>query len=205
MSKLPDVLGCYDCEVFEVGHLRCSARICFLTASYLWFMYRRKLDATSPFCSTNRLCASIDRRICSDTLAKRNVYRGGSPDAVDILIPYTTSPAPARLAAHHTQLAPFPAEDGFDGELPYPPISPTFHRYTPRSPTTTSATMPICMPVPIPTQVPEVHNALTSIRKVITTSNPSGSATSHVVVRCTLADIAHSMNLRVEDACGCWT
>ncbi|KAI6043839.1 acyl-CoA N-acyltransferase [Pisolithus marmoratus] len=52
---------------------------------------------------------------------------------------------------------------------------------------------------------PGAHSALTSIRKVITISNPSGSATSHVVVRCTLANIAHSMNLRVEDACGCWT
>ncbi|KAI6046863.1 hypothetical protein EDC04DRAFT_2624366, partial [Pisolithus marmoratus] len=52
---------------------------------------------------------------------------------------------------------------------------------------------------------PGAHSALTSIRKVITISNPSGSATSHVVVRCTLADIAHSMNLRVKGACGCWT
>ncbi|KAI6043832.1 hypothetical protein EDC04DRAFT_3087840 [Pisolithus marmoratus] len=97
-----------------------------------------------------------------------------------------------------TQLASFPTENvpssismsthlkrkralkSFDEEPPHTPISPTFHQYTPWSPTTTSATMPICTPIPIPTQAPEAHNALTSIHKVITTSNPSGSR-MHVV------------------------
>ncbi|KAI6021182.1 acyl-CoA N-acyltransferase [Pisolithus marmoratus] len=122
------------------------------------------------------------------------------------------------LAAHRTQLASSPAEDvpsstgmsaplkrkrapkGFDGELPHPPISPAFHRYTPRSPTSTSATAPISTPAPMPSQVPGAYDTLASLRKVITTSNPDGSATSHVVVRCTLADIAHATSLRVEDA-----
>ena len=40
----------------------------------------------------------------------------------------------------------------------------------------------------------------TSLRSVETTANPDGSATTHVVVRCTLADIARATNLRVEDA-----
>ncbi|KAG6373170.1 acyl-CoA N-acyltransferase [Boletus reticuloceps] len=43
----------------------------------------------------------------------------------------------------------------------------------------------------------EVLNAL---RRIETTSNLDGSATSHVVVRCTLGDIARATNLRVEDA-----
>ncbi|KAI6009095.1 acyl-CoA N-acyltransferase [Pisolithus marmoratus] len=122
------------------------------------------------------------------------------------------------LAAHRTQMASSPVEDvpsstgmsaplkrkrapkGFDGELPHPPISPAFHRYTPRSPTSTSATVPISTPAPMSSQVPGVYDTLASLRKVITTSNPDGSATSHVVVRCTLADIARATNLRVEDA-----
>ena len=33
-----------------------------------------------------------------------------------------------------------------------------------------------------------------------TIANPDGSATSHVVVRCTLENIAKATNLRVEDA-----
>ncbi|KAI6032419.1 acyl-CoA N-acyltransferase, partial [Pisolithus marmoratus] len=121
-------------------------------------------------------------------------------------------------AAHRTQLASSPAEDvpsstgmsaplkrkralkGFDGELPHPPISPAFHRHTPRSPTSTSAAVAISTPAPMPSQVPGAYSTLASLRKVITTSNPDGSATSHVVVRCTLADIAHATNLRVEDA-----
>ncbi|KII94412.1 hypothetical protein PLICRDRAFT_36682 [Plicaturopsis crispa FD-325 SS-3] len=40
----------------------------------------------------------------------------------------------------------------------------------------------------------------TSFRTIRTTANPDGSATSHVVVRCTLADLARATNLRVEDA-----
>ena len=40
----------------------------------------------------------------------------------------------------------------------------------------------------------------TSLRSVETTANPDGSAMTHVVVRCTLADIARATNLRVEDA-----
>lgn len=42
--------------------------------------------------------------------------------------------------------------------------------------------------------------ALNALRRIETISNPDGSATSHVVVRCTLADIARATNLRVEDA-----
>ncbi|KAI0962849.1 hypothetical protein AcW1_000102 [Taiwanofungus camphoratus] len=40
----------------------------------------------------------------------------------------------------------------------------------------------------------------TVLRTVETTSNLDGSATAHVVVRCTLVDIARATNLRVEDA-----
>jgi hypothetical protein len=39
----------------------------------------------------------------------------------------------------------------------------------------------------------------TSLRMIETTSNPDGSATSHVIVKCTLLDIARATNLRVED------
>ncbi|KAF8555943.1 acyl-CoA N-acyltransferase [Imleria badia] len=42
--------------------------------------------------------------------------------------------------------------------------------------------------------------ALSTLRRIETISNPDGSATSHVVVQCTLADIARATNLRVEDA-----
>jgi hypothetical protein len=38
------------------------------------------------------------------------------------------------------------------------------------------------------------------MRTIETTANKDGSATSHVVVRCTLADLARATNLRVEDA-----
>ncbi|RPD59449.1 acyl-CoA N-acyltransferase [Lentinus tigrinus ALCF2SS1-6] len=40
----------------------------------------------------------------------------------------------------------------------------------------------------------------TSLRSIETTANLDGSATTHVVVRCTLADIARATNLRIEDA-----
>lgn len=40
----------------------------------------------------------------------------------------------------------------------------------------------------------------TALRTVETRANADGSATTHVVVRCTLADIARACNLRVEDA-----
>ncbi|KAI0717529.1 acyl-CoA N-acyltransferase [Cerioporus squamosus] len=40
----------------------------------------------------------------------------------------------------------------------------------------------------------------TSLRSIETTANRDGSATTHIVVRCTLADIARATNLRVEDA-----
>ena len=39
----------------------------------------------------------------------------------------------------------------------------------------------------------------TSLRTIESTANPDGSSTSHVVVRCTLADIARATGLRVED------
>ncbi|KAI8983259.1 acyl-CoA N-acyltransferase [Trametes punicea] len=40
----------------------------------------------------------------------------------------------------------------------------------------------------------------TTLRALETTAHTDGSATTHVVVRCTLADIARATNLRVEDA-----
>ncbi|KAF7982431.1 hypothetical protein HWV62_28561 [Athelia sp. TMB] len=40
----------------------------------------------------------------------------------------------------------------------------------------------------------------TNLRSIETTPNPDGSATAHVVARCTLVDIARATNLRVEDA-----
>lgn len=40
----------------------------------------------------------------------------------------------------------------------------------------------------------------TSLRTVETTANKDGSATTHVVVKCTLADLARAANLRIEDA-----
>ncbi|EMD41398.1 hypothetical protein CERSUDRAFT_43341, partial [Gelatoporia subvermispora B] len=39
----------------------------------------------------------------------------------------------------------------------------------------------------------------TSLRTLETIANPDGSATTQVVVRCTLADVARATNLRVED------
>jgi hypothetical protein len=38
------------------------------------------------------------------------------------------------------------------------------------------------------------------LRTIETTANPDGSATSHVMVQCTLSDIAQATGLRVEDA-----
>ncbi|KAJ3489392.1 hypothetical protein NLI96_g2174 [Meripilus lineatus] len=38
------------------------------------------------------------------------------------------------------------------------------------------------------------------MRTIETTANPDGSSTSHVVVHCTLADLARATGLRVEDA-----
>ncbi|OAX40490.1 acyl-CoA N-acyltransferase [Rhizopogon vinicolor AM-OR11-026] len=43
-------------------------------------------------------------------------------------------------------------------------------------------------------------NGLDAMRTVVTRSNPDGSATSHILVRCTLAEIASATNLRIEDA-----
>ncbi len=40
----------------------------------------------------------------------------------------------------------------------------------------------------------------TTFRSIEMKANPDGSATSHVVVRCTLADLARATGLRVEDA-----
>lgn len=39
-----------------------------------------------------------------------------------------------------------------------------------------------------------------TLRTFTTTQNLDGSATTHVVVKCTLADLARATNLRVEDA-----
>jgi hypothetical protein len=43
-------------------------------------------------------------------------------------------------------------------------------------------------------------DTIAAMRTVLTVSNPDGSATSHVVVRSTLAEIALATNLRIEDA-----
>ncbi|KAH9939012.1 acyl-CoA N-acyltransferase [Epithele typhae] len=43
------------------------------------------------------------------------------------------------------------------------------------------------------------HPLWTQLRTIETTANADGSATSHVVARCTLADVARATNLRVED------
>ncbi|KAI6021177.1 hypothetical protein EDC04DRAFT_2733449, partial [Pisolithus marmoratus] len=159
-------------------HLCCSAHICFLTASYLWFMYCHKLDVILYKYQQKDLFRYSRKVECLQRWFPRCSRRP---------YPIHNIPSPCLTSS------------------PSYPIGPFSRRGCPFSPTTTSATMPICTPIPIPTQVPEAHNALTSTRKVITTSNPSGSAMSHVIVRCTFVDIAHPMNLRVEDACGCWT
>lgn len=45
-----------------------------------------------------------------------------------------------------------------------------------------------------------LDDTIAAMRTVLTISNPDGSATSHVVVRSTLAEIASATNLRIEDA-----
>ncbi|KAI0344184.1 acyl-CoA N-acyltransferase [Trametopsis cervina] len=51
------------------------------------------------------------------------------------------------------------------------------------------------------TYLPQTDGPMFSaLRTIETTANPDGSATSHVIVRCTLSDIAQSTGLRVEDA-----
>ncbi|KAI0761183.1 acyl-CoA N-acyltransferase [Trametes elegans] len=50
-------------------------------------------------------------------------------------------------------------------------------------------------------QLNDVNDPMwTSLRALETTAHADGSATTHVVVRCALADIARATNLRVEDA-----
>lgn len=44
-----------------------------------------------------------------------------------------------------------------------------------------------------------VDEIITNTRTTETTSNPDGSATSHVYVRLTLTEIANATNIRVED------
>jgi hypothetical protein len=51
----------------------------------------------------------------------------------------------------------------------------------------------------IPTDAFADH-LLSSLREIETSLNSDGSATSHVVVRCTLRDIAKATDLRPEDA-----
>ena len=46
----------------------------------------------------------------------------------------------------------------------------------------------------------ELDPLFTSLRSFVTTTNADGSATTHVVVKCTLSDIARATNLRIEDA-----
>jgi hypothetical protein len=57
-------------------------------------------------------------------------------------------------------------------------------------------------PIPIQCfiQIRILDPLVTSLRFIETVANPDGSATSHVMVKCTLADIARATNLRVEDA-----
>ncbi|KAH7922408.1 acyl-CoA N-acyltransferase [Leucogyrophana mollusca] len=50
------------------------------------------------------------------------------------------------------------------------------------------------------TPLDTLDDTISTLRTIETTSNPDGSATSHVVVRCTLTEIAHATNLRVDDA-----
>ena len=45
-----------------------------------------------------------------------------------------------------------------------------------------------------------VDPLFTTMRTFVTGQNADGSATTHVVVKCTLADLARATNLRVEDA-----
>ena len=45
-----------------------------------------------------------------------------------------------------------------------------------------------------------VDELATDMRTIETVANPDGSATSHVVIRCTLEKLAKATNLRVEDA-----
>jgi len=45
-----------------------------------------------------------------------------------------------------------------------------------------------------------IDDKLASFRHFVTTANPDGSATTHVRIECTLADIAEATNIRVEDA-----
>ncbi|TCD71419.1 hypothetical protein EIP91_010125 [Steccherinum ochraceum] len=46
----------------------------------------------------------------------------------------------------------------------------------------------------------ETDPIFNSLRTIETTANPDGSASSHVVINCTLADIARATGLRIEDA-----
>ncbi|KIK66011.1 hypothetical protein GYMLUDRAFT_38482 [Collybiopsis luxurians FD-317 M1] len=48
--------------------------------------------------------------------------------------------------------------------------------------------------------VEDVDEKLGSLRTFVTVRNPDGSATVHIKVQCSLADIAQATNLRVEDA-----
>jgi hypothetical protein len=47
---------------------------------------------------------------------------------------------------------------------------------------------------------PAIDPLFTSLRSFVTRANPDGSATTHVVVKCTLSDIGKATNLRIEDA-----
>ncbi|KDQ52996.1 hypothetical protein JAAARDRAFT_197783 [Jaapia argillacea MUCL 33604] len=55
-------------------------------------------------------------------------------------------------------------------------------------------------PVAVASVTVEQDPMFTSLRTIETSTNPDGSATSHVVVKCTLADIAQATNIRIEDA-----
>ncbi|KAL0578839.1 hypothetical protein V5O48_003163 [Marasmius crinis-equi] len=46
----------------------------------------------------------------------------------------------------------------------------------------------------------DIDETITSLRTYVTTSNLDGSASTHIKVQCTLADIARATNLRTEDA-----
>ncbi|EEB94058.1 hypothetical protein MPER_07198, partial [Moniliophthora perniciosa FA553] len=46
----------------------------------------------------------------------------------------------------------------------------------------------------------DIDENINSLRSYVTTSNPDGSASTHLQVQCSLTDISRATNLRVEDA-----
>ncbi|KAG7090604.1 hypothetical protein E1B28_009706 [Marasmius oreades] len=46
----------------------------------------------------------------------------------------------------------------------------------------------------------DIDESINSLRNYVTTSNPDGSASTHLQIQCSLADISRATNLRIEDA-----